>query len=385
MVDPEERVRRDAVRRVLGGDPVAKVARELARSEAWVRKWLERFDPAGDSWAVSASRAPRTSPGATEAELVALVLKVRSRLAENPWGQVGAAAIAWELSKLGVENPPPQRTIERILARAGTTRRTRREADRRPPKGKDYPAPCAQAPNALQQIDWIGPRYLEGGQMLYVLNTVDLARHKVAREEMGAKSSSAIVEALTSIWGRLGVPVRAQFDNQQALAGSGLHLGQVVRFCLVQGVIPVFVPFSEPWRQGVVEHYNDTFDKRFFRTERFPDVSTLAARMADFEDFHNAQHRYSALGGATPDEVEARARFKPRALKKRSTSKLTGTVEYIRFIRSDAKLHVLSAELPMPESLVYEYLTAVLTVETQQLAVHHHGEVVLTVPFPLSP
>ena len=188
MVDPEERVRRDAVRRVLGGDPVAKVARELARSEAWVRKWLERFDPAGDSWAVSASRAPRTSPGATEAELVALVLKVRSRLAENPWGQVGAAAIAWELSKLGVENPPPQRTIERILARAGTTRRTRREAGRRPPKGKDYPAPCAQAPNALQQIDWIGPRYLEGGQMLYVLNTVDLARHKVAREVMGAPS-----------------------------------------------------------------------------------------------------------------------------------------------------------------------------------------------------
>ncbi len=118
--------------------------------------------------------------------------------------------------------------------------------------------------------------------MLYVLNVVDVARHKVAGEVMRSKSSQAIVEALKAIWGRLGVPVRAQFDNQQALAGSGRHLGQVVRFCLMQGVIPVFVPYSEPWRQGVVEHYNDTFDKRFFRTERFADVPILAARMADF-------------------------------------------------------------------------------------------------------
>jgi hypothetical protein len=32
------------------------------------------------------------------------------------------------------------------------------------------------------------------------------------------------------------------------------------------------IPFAEPWRNGVVEHFNDVFDKRFFRTEPFPRV-----------------------------------------------------------------------------------------------------------------
>jgi hypothetical protein len=50
----------------------------------------------------------------------AQVLEVRARLEENPWAQVGAPAIAWELEKLGAV-VPPQRTIERILERTGAT------------------------------------------------------------------------------------------------------------------------------------------------------------------------------------------------------------------------------------------------------------------------
>ncbi|MGH2745124.1 MAG: hypothetical protein ACRDN8_22060, partial [Thermoleophilaceae bacterium] len=55
-------------------------------------------------------------------------------------------------------------------------------------------------------------------------------------------------------------------------------LGEVVRLCLHQGATPVFIPQGEPWRNGVVEHYNDTFDKRFFRSERFGSREVLRAR-----------------------------------------------------------------------------------------------------------
>jgi hypothetical protein len=43
---------------------------------------------------------------------------MRTRLAEHPWAQVGAPAIAWELEKLGAA-VPPERTIERMLERPG--------------------------------------------------------------------------------------------------------------------------------------------------------------------------------------------------------------------------------------------------------------------------
>jgi len=58
--DPEERVRRSAVRRVLAGAAAAEVAAELHRSERWVFKWLARYDPNDEAWARSESRA-RTS------------------------------------------------------------------------------------------------------------------------------------------------------------------------------------------------------------------------------------------------------------------------------------------------------------------------------------
>jgi len=56
--DPEERLRRTAVRRVLAGATAAEVAAELHRSERWVFKWLRRYDPSDDAWARSGSRAP---------------------------------------------------------------------------------------------------------------------------------------------------------------------------------------------------------------------------------------------------------------------------------------------------------------------------------------
>ncbi len=47
----------------------------------------------------------------------ALVLSVRTRLAKQPWAQIGAPAIAWELEKLHLRQIPELRTIERIRGR----------------------------------------------------------------------------------------------------------------------------------------------------------------------------------------------------------------------------------------------------------------------------
>lgn len=63
------------------------------------------------------------------------MLKLRRQLAADPWAQVGPAAIAWELDRLGEPNPPTLRTIARMIARAGEPRRGRRPR---------YQPPCRQ-------------------------------------------------------------------------------------------------------------------------------------------------------------------------------------------------------------------------------------------------
>ncbi len=372
MADRDTEARREAVARVLGGEPAVKVAAELGRTERWVRKWVHRFDPADDGWAGGRSRAPHRQARRTPAGTERLILTIRDRLMADPWAQVGAVAIAWELEKLRIP-PPAVWTIDRILRRAGVPKR--RTRNRYVPKGTPYPAgPAPLRPNAVHQIDLVGPRHLEGGVPFHALNAVDVGRHRAGIEILPTKQEHEVARGLVGLWRRLGVPKVAQFDNGQTIAGRGQHLALPVRVCLALGVRVRLIPFAEPWRNAVVEHFNDIFDKRFFRTERFRDLSHLAERAAAFEAFHNTHHRYSTLKGATPAEWEARLGFTleppdagfrpPLDLPRR------GHVEFIRLIRSDRILKLLSgATLTLPEELVHRYVTATLTVRTERLVI----------------
>ena len=153
METVEIELRREAVRRRLAGESAGAIARDLGRTRQWVSKWAARYDPDDAGWARGRSRAPRRVANRTADDVEARVLAVRERLEENPWAQVGAPAVAWELEKLGAL-VPPLRTIERILQRAGATER--RRPGRRVSKGIGYPAPIAERPGDVVQIDLVG-------------------------------------------------------------------------------------------------------------------------------------------------------------------------------------------------------------------------------------
>jgi len=234
--------------------------------------------------------------------------------------------------------------------------------------------------------DLIGPRHLSGAIPFFVLNVVDVARHAAGCELQLSKADAPTANALIAVWGRLGIPLRLKLDNW-LVPTNNRRLPVVVRVCLDLGATAVFIPFAEPWRNPVVEHFNDTFDKHFFRSERFRDRAHLRRRMRPFERFHNAHHRYSALKGATPDEVTRRLGFRPRLLDPAyripARPPRRGTVEFIRLIRSDRLLRVMDARIELPEGLVYEYVTAVLDVGREKLDVLHQGRHVKSLPFAL--
>ena len=124
MEGVEVELRRQAARRRLAGESPRAIASDLGRTRQWVAKWTARYDPHDPGWADGRSRAPGQVAHRTDAEVEAQVLEVRARLEGNPWAQVGAPAVAWELEKLGAV-VPLERTIERILARHGATKRER--------------------------------------------------------------------------------------------------------------------------------------------------------------------------------------------------------------------------------------------------------------------
>jgi hypothetical protein len=236
------------------------------------------------------------------------------------------------------------------------------------------------------QVDLVGPRHLDGGVRFHALNQIDVASHQAGIEIVEDRADERVIDALQSLWGRFGVPRRAQFDNGGPfVAPKGI--GEVVRVLVHQGVTPVFVPPREPWRNGTIEHFNDTFDKRFFRQERFSGREHLSERAGAFERFHNTQHRYRATAGRAPDETAGTARRAPRSLAEIPAGwPARGRVEFIRFIRSDHKLRLLGRAIEVPDGTAYQYLTATLDLALADhddlLVSNDQGELIATARLP---
>ena len=61
-----------------------------------------------------------------------------------------------------------------------------------------------------------------------------------------------------------------------------------------------------------------------------------------------------------------------------------GTIEFVRFVRSDRKLRLLGRSITLPKTVVYEYLTAVLDLAIPpadgNLRVLRAGEIITTAP-----
>ena len=220
--------------------------------------------------------------------------------------EYGALAIQWELRRIGVAAIPPARTIEHVLARAGVAQPRRRQAGY-VSKHVPYPAPAAVGPGDLHQIDMIGPRHLFGAAQFHALNLIDVGSHLAGNDIITELRPPLLAQALAGIWSRVGLPVVAQFDNHANFRGgiqpAWQHFGPIVATCLDLGITPRFIPLREPWRNGVVEHFNDVWDKSFFRTETFTSIDHLRNENTAFIEFHNTHHRYSTHNGASPHQM----------------------------------------------------------------------------------
>ena len=213
---------------------------------------------------------------------------------------------------------------------------------------------------------------------------MDLFSHKIYIESQRTKQDRQVASSLLRCWKVIGVPDFLQLDNELSFRGSNLHPrspGLVIRFCLYFGVQPVFIPIGEPWRNGVIEKFNDTYNKKFFRQQWFPSYSALKRQSKNFQRFHNKHHRYSCLKGKTPLEVIQKTGFKLNQLG--ANTKLPdldtvpdGNIILIRFIRSNRILDIFGEKFKVSKSLVYSYVKAVIATEIHRLQLYLGEELI---------
>lgn len=361
-----------AVQKFLQGEDPQAICASVGKSTRWLYKWVARYTPDDPAWCEDQSRKPLTSPYRTPTEIEHIVEIVRLNL-YNKGLFCGAQIIRWELEDLGVQPLPSVRTINRIFNRRGLTHR---RTGRYEPKGKAYPALTALFPNQTHQVDLVGPCYLTGPIRFYSLNAMDIMINRCAIEPMPSKTAQSVLDAVYAVWKRMGIPENLQVDNEIAFFGSPIHprgMGPLIRLCLLYGVNLWFIPPSEPWRNGVVEKFNDHYQQKFLEKVAMSSMSQLRQESLAFEHRHNSTYRYSKIKGKTPLKalagLENKLVFpsKSDAPRHPLDKPEEGCYHLVRFIRCDCRLNIFGEIFSAPPETQYEYVVATIDVKEQKL------------------
>jgi len=382
-MDQEEILRQKAVQLHLQGLSVMQIAYQLQKTRQWVYKWLKRHAQSTENdWFSSQSCAPKSISSKINKTLEQMVIEIRQHLSHQLYSQKGAISILYELERLGVQ-PPSISTINRILNRNHLIKSSKVERL----KNTEYPNYFYN----IQQMDLIGPKYLKGGYRFYFFNIIDIGNHWAGVYPVTDKSAQSITPCVIDFWKNYQMPDFLQMDNELSFRGSNRYprgLGLLMRVAISNGVCPVFIPAAEPWRNGVIEKFNNTVLTYFYDAQVFQSFDEMTQKAKEFSVFHNENHRYSSQGNKTPDQMIRAIPCRDTLVKEIDLTKKifieSGRIFFIRFVRSDLKLHILDEIFELDASLKYSYVVAEIILEKYILVVSRNNHIYHIFPFPMS-
>jgi transposase InsO family protein len=291
---------------------MAHVAKAMGISRACVSRWVHRYRVEGRAGLEDRSSRPLHCPRATPPEVVAGVLEARSALRSGPAPIARATGV-------------PERTVSRILARAGVARLA--ECD--PITGQVIRASRATAlryersrPGELVHVDVkkLG-RVPEGGGWRtlgrettdtyarkarrigydYVHSAVDdhtrLAYSEVLADERGATCARFIERAVT--WFEATFEHRVQSlitDNHLSYKRSAEVAATLERL----GVEHLFIRPHCPWQNGKVERFNRTLQIEWAYRQPFASSDDRTRALGPWLWRYNNERPHSSLGGRPP-------------------------------------------------------------------------------------
>jgi transposase len=266
--------RREAIRLVID-DGVGKsdAGTRLGRSRQWVTKWLREYRKHGDDGLVDRSRAPKTRPTKTPADVAAKILQIRQRLDDNPVANIGALTILSEMEREGYLPVPSIATIERILHTAGVTRPNKK----RQRTGVKLPFPVVTTPGVWQQADWIQDRWLEGGIKYQSLQIADVGSHGItAGQYLNRRLLTAVRFLIEHAWPFLSIPQAMGTDNAFTSTTHPNNPFTIwTRICLFFGVEVIISPPGDLGWTNHIEAVNNEWQRKTIWAQHFDSLNAL--------------------------------------------------------------------------------------------------------------
>jgi putative transposase len=388
-----------AIRRYLEGEMPSQIYTSFGRSSTWFFKWKLRYALYGLEGLKDGSKAPKHQAEQTDEALETAIVNIRElrekrEQDETKYALIGAVAIHKELQELGY-HPPCVRTVHNILGRNGLIVSIPALQSVREVIDRHYPSFDTSQPGRLQQLDLVGPRYLQGSsQKYYFYHLRDVCSRRIAMEVGQNHQANTIVKALIRSWQRMGLPAILQHDNALEFRGSNRFprsAGLLTKLCFALNVESVFIPSHEPYRNGSIENFNGLFQRLVLKTQHLADFSHLQQEVRTFELVANTQHPHVPLHGKTSLEYEQSVHFQPKFLPQdfiygtrfQFKQPPDGKVSFICRVRRSGKITIASEKFAIDSDLAWDYVYATIVVKEHTLKIYHQGKVIKAFPYEL--
>ncbi len=229
----------------------------------------------------------------------------------------------------------------------------------------------------LMQLDFIGPRYIEGSSIPIHFLSLRYIRPFKAQLffRITSQRTSEVMRILSIVFfkRKLPLPDVVQQDNDSSFRGNinqkGV-IGRYIKWWLHNGVIPVFNAPKSPWNTGAIEGGNSVFDRKFWTQFHFTSLEEIDEKL---EEFNAAYEKY--LTTDAPFPKRKRPTIKPSTVKtlKDLVDIKQPHLFLLRVVRKNRygkfTIEVLNHYITLPPELKGQYVIVQLNVEDQWVVI----------------
>ena len=236
-----------------------------------------------------------------------------------------------------------------------------------------YPVGFLQAiGESLMQIDFIGPRYIEGDTTPIHFLSLRWVRPQKRQLffRIHAATTKEVLRILSIVFFEMKLPFPdvIQQDNGSPFRGcidqKGV-VGRYIQWWCYQEVIVVFNAPNSPWNTGSVEGANSVFDRKFWKAHHFSSLDQLDSTLQRFNEAFAVYHGESTQGQQPTQGL----RRNPRCLSTLQQPFLF----LLRVVRENQYSHhvieVLNRYIELPSSLKGQYVIVQIHLREQWMMI----------------
>jgi transposase InsO family protein len=290
---------------LLEGRSVSELAAAHGVHRSWIYKLLARYRDGGYGALEPRSRAPRSSPSRTPADIAQAIVALRKQLSAEGH-DCGAATIAYHLAEQ-MDAVPSVSTIWRVLKREGLV----------VPQPQKRPRSslirfCAELPNEMWQAD-ITHWPLASAGHAEILNMLDdHSRLFLASRAFPTVKAADVVDVFRMAIALHGAPASLLCDNGAVFTATSRG-GKVLLQAELER-LGIAAKNSQPYHPqtcGKVERLHQTLKRYLANQAPAQTLADLQEQLDGFTGYYNASRPHRALGGRTPLQAYG-ARVKAR-------------------------------------------------------------------------